>query len=68
MCKEEEEKENDNDYDDDGCDEDGDWRELASELYRPRDRRLSAKSVPTFAGRRILSPHLFIIKLYRLIN
>jgi hypothetical protein len=27
----------------------------ASELYRPRDRRLSAKSVPTFAGCRVVS-------------
>jgi hypothetical protein len=27
------------------------WSESASELYRPSDRRLSAKLVPTFAGR-----------------
>jgi hypothetical protein len=27
------------------------WPESASELYRPRDRRLSAKKVPTFADR-----------------
>jgi hypothetical protein len=27
------------------------WLESASELYRPRDRRLSAKLVPTFADR-----------------
>jgi hypothetical protein len=27
------------------------WPESASELYRPRDRRLSAKLVPTFADR-----------------
>jgi hypothetical protein len=26
------------------------WPESASELYRPSDRRLSAKLVPTFAG------------------
>jgi hypothetical protein len=28
------------------------WPESASELYRPSDRRLSAKLVPTFADRR----------------
>jgi hypothetical protein len=28
------------------------WSESASELYRPSDRRLSAKLVPTFADRR----------------
>jgi hypothetical protein len=28
------------------------WSESASELYRPRDRCLSAKSLPTFADRR----------------
>jgi hypothetical protein len=28
--------------------------ESASELYRPSDRRLSAKLVPTFADRRVL--------------
>jgi hypothetical protein len=28
------------------------WHESASELYRPRDRRLWGKSVPTFADRR----------------
>jgi hypothetical protein len=28
------------------------WPESASELYRPKDRRLSAKLVPTFADRR----------------
>jgi hypothetical protein len=28
------------------------WPESESELYRPRDRRLSAKLVPTFADRR----------------
>jgi hypothetical protein len=28
------------------------WSESASELYRPSDRRLSAKLVPTFANRR----------------
>jgi hypothetical protein len=27
------------------------WPESANELYRPSDRRLSAKSVPTFADR-----------------
>jgi hypothetical protein len=27
------------------------WPEYASELYRPRDRHLSAKLVPTFADR-----------------
>jgi hypothetical protein len=27
------------------------WSESASELYRPSDRRLSAKLVPTFADR-----------------
>jgi hypothetical protein len=27
------------------------WPESASELYRPNDRRLSAKIVPTFADR-----------------
>jgi hypothetical protein len=27
------------------------WPESASELYRPSDRRLSAKLVPTFANR-----------------
>jgi hypothetical protein len=27
------------------------WPETASELYRPGDRRLSAKLVPTFADR-----------------
>jgi hypothetical protein len=27
------------------------WLESARELYRPRDRRLSAKFVPTFADR-----------------
>jgi hypothetical protein len=27
------------------------WPESASELYRPSDRRLSAKLVPTFADR-----------------
>jgi hypothetical protein len=27
------------------------WPESASELYRPRDRRLLAKLVPTFADR-----------------
>jgi hypothetical protein len=27
------------------------WSESASELYRPRDHRLSAKSLPTFADR-----------------
>jgi hypothetical protein len=27
------------------------WSESASELYRPSDRRLSAKFVPTFAAR-----------------
>jgi hypothetical protein len=27
------------------------WSESASELYRPSDRRLSAKLVPTFANR-----------------
>jgi hypothetical protein len=27
------------------------WPESASELYRPRDRSLSAKLVPTFADR-----------------
>jgi hypothetical protein len=27
------------------------WLESASELYRPSDRRLSAKLVPTFADR-----------------
>jgi hypothetical protein len=27
------------------------WPEFASELYRPSDRRLSAKLVPTFADR-----------------
>jgi hypothetical protein len=27
------------------------WPESASELYRPSDRRLSAKIVPTFADR-----------------
>jgi hypothetical protein len=26
------------------------WHESASELHRPRDRRLSAKLVPTFAN------------------
>jgi hypothetical protein len=26
------------------------WSESASELYRPSDRRLSAKLVPTFCG------------------
>jgi hypothetical protein len=28
------------------------WPESASELYRPSDRRLSAKLVPTFENRR----------------
>jgi hypothetical protein len=28
------------------------WSESASELYRPSDRRFSAKSLPTFADRR----------------
>jgi hypothetical protein len=28
------------------------WPESASELYRPNDRRLLAKLVPTFADRR----------------
>jgi hypothetical protein len=28
------------------------WSESASELYRPSDRRLSAKQLPTFADRR----------------
>jgi hypothetical protein len=28
------------------------WSESTSELYRPSDRRLSVKLVPTFAGRR----------------
>jgi hypothetical protein len=28
------------------------WPELASDLYRPRDRRLSAKLVPAFVDRR----------------
>jgi hypothetical protein len=27
------------------------WSESASELYRPSDRRLSAKSLPTFADK-----------------
>jgi hypothetical protein len=27
------------------------WSESASELYRPSDRRLSAKRLPTFADR-----------------
>jgi hypothetical protein len=27
------------------------WSESASELYRPNDRRLSAKSLPTFADK-----------------
>jgi hypothetical protein len=27
------------------------WSEIASELYRPRDRRLSAKWLPTFADK-----------------
>jgi hypothetical protein len=27
------------------------WSESASELYRPSDRRLSAKSLPTFVDR-----------------
>jgi hypothetical protein len=27
------------------------WCESASEIYRPSDRRLSAKSLPTFADR-----------------
>jgi hypothetical protein len=27
------------------------WSESASELYRPSDRRLSAKCLPTFADR-----------------
>jgi hypothetical protein len=27
------------------------WPESASELYRPKDHRLLAKPVPTFAGR-----------------
>jgi hypothetical protein len=27
------------------------WSESASELYRPSDHRLSAKSLPTFADR-----------------
>jgi hypothetical protein len=27
------------------------WPESASELYRPSDRRLSAKSLPTFADK-----------------
>jgi hypothetical protein len=27
------------------------WHEFASELYRPSDRRFSAKLVPTAAGR-----------------
>jgi hypothetical protein len=33
------------------------WSEPASELYRPSDRRMLAKSVPTFAdgGRRVVS-------------
>jgi hypothetical protein len=33
------------------------WPESASELYRPSDRRLLAKLVPTFAdrGRRVVS-------------
>jgi hypothetical protein len=29
------------------------WPEYASELYRPSDRRLSAKLVPTFADREV---------------
>jgi hypothetical protein len=29
------------------------WSESASELYRPRDRRLSAKWLPTFCGQRV---------------
>jgi hypothetical protein len=34
------------------------WTESASELYRPKDRSLSAKLLPTFADRecRVLSP------------
>jgi hypothetical protein len=30
------------------------WPESGSELYRPSDRRLSAKLVPTFMGREVL--------------
>jgi hypothetical protein len=30
------------------------WSESASDLYRPSDRRLSAKRLPTFADRRCL--------------
>jgi hypothetical protein len=35
------------------------WPEFASELYRPSDRRLSAKLVPTFADRgcRVMNPY-----------
>jgi hypothetical protein len=29
------------------------WPQSASELYRPSDRRLSAKSVPSFLGKRV---------------
>jgi hypothetical protein len=29
------------------------WPEFASEIYRPSDRRLSAKLMPTFAGWRV---------------
>jgi hypothetical protein len=29
------------------------WPQFESELYRPNDRRLSAKLVPTFAGGRM---------------
>jgi hypothetical protein len=34
------------------------WPESASELYRPSDRRLSTKLVPTFADNRRLSTKL----------
>jgi hypothetical protein len=30
------------------------WSESVSELYRPNDRRLSAKFVPTFADRGVV--------------
>jgi hypothetical protein len=47
------------------------WPESASELYRPNDRRLSAKLVPTFVDRGVphgqhdgsLQPHSWLSRL-----
>jgi hypothetical protein len=41
------------------------WPESASELYRPSDRRLSAKLVPTFADRMC---HVVSVTRHKAIN